>query len=30
MSMSKTEGATCCPVANDVPVMPVLMNPVAG
>src|SRR5437868_14095217 len=30
MSMSKTEGATCCPVANDAPVMAVLMNPVAG
>src|SRR6266480_6016427 len=30
MSMSKTEGATCCPVANDAPVMAVLMNPVEG
>jgi len=30
MSMSKTNGATCRPVANDVPVMAVLMKPVAG
>src|SRR5215831_20942472 len=30
MSMSKTAGATCCPVANDMPVMAVLMKPVAG
>src|SRR5215475_13099646 len=30
MSMSKTAGATCCPVANEVPVMAVLMKPVAG
>src|SRR5262249_30855195 len=28
MSMSKTDGATCWPVANDVPVIAVLMNPV--
>src|SRR5262245_16065911 len=30
MSMSNTVGATRCPVANDVPVMAVLMNPVDG
>jgi hypothetical protein len=28
MSMSKTVGATVRPVANDVPVTPMLMNPV--
>jgi hypothetical protein len=30
MSMSNTVGATCFPVANDVPVIAVLMNPVLG
>src|SRR6516225_6215783 len=30
MSMSNTVGATCCPVANDVPVTVALMNPVPG
>src|SRR5262252_986768 len=30
MSMSNTVGATCRPVANDVPVIAVLMNPVPG
>src|SRR5215469_11584941 len=30
MSISNTDGATCCPVANEAPVTAVLMNPVAG
>jgi len=28
--MSNTVGATCLPVANDVPVIAVLMKPVLG